>query len=118
MAFASVAVPTSSWACGLSPERFGLITADMRDLAAELMIDGGLDYLDMSLWDVFKAPVDPAFKHRSLIEWFADLPRGTTRLGVAGKIMSAEDARRVLDHGADFAVVGRAAGVAPTIFPN
>jgi 2,4-dienoyl-CoA reductase-like NADH-dependent reductase (Old Yellow Enzyme family) len=93
----------------LSPERFGLVTADMRDLAAELMTGGGLDYLDMSLWDVFKPPVDPAFKDRPLIEWFAELPRGRTRLGVAGKIMSAANARRVLEHGCDFAVVGRAA---------
>ena len=93
----------------LSPERFGLVTADMRALAEELMTGGKLDYLDMSLWDVFKAPVDPAFSDRPLIDWFTDLPRGTTRLGVAGKIMSADDARRVLAHGADFAVVGRAA---------
>jgi 2,4-dienoyl-CoA reductase-like NADH-dependent reductase (Old Yellow Enzyme family) len=93
----------------LSPERFGLITADMRDLAAELMTGGKLDYLDMSLWDVFKAPVDPAFMDRPLIDWFAELPRGTTRLGVAGKIMTADDARQVLAHGVDFAVVGRAA---------
>ena len=79
----------------LSPERFGLVTADMRALAEELMTGGKLDYLDMSLWDVFKAPVDPAFSDRPLIDWFTDLPRGTTRLGVAGKIMSADDARRV-----------------------
>lgn len=93
----------------LSPERFGLITADMRALAGELMESGSLDYLDMSLWDCFKAPVDPTFKERPLIDWFTDLPRGQTRLGVAGKIMSARDARRVMEHGADFAVVGRAA---------
>jgi 2,4-dienoyl-CoA reductase-like NADH-dependent reductase (Old Yellow Enzyme family) len=93
----------------LSPERFGLVTAEIRDLAAELMTGGKLDYLDMSLWDSFKAPVDPAFKDRLLIDWFAELPRGTTRLGVAGKIMSADDARLVLTHGVDFAVVGRAA---------
>jgi 2,4-dienoyl-CoA reductase-like NADH-dependent reductase (Old Yellow Enzyme family) len=93
----------------LSPERFGLITADMRDLAAELMQADGIDYLDMSLWDSFKPPVDAAFKDRPLIDWFTDLPRGKTRLGAAGKIMSAETARRVLDHGADFVVIGRAA---------
>ena len=93
----------------LSPERFGLITADIRDLAAELMTGGALDYLDMSLWDVFKPPVDPAFKDRPLVDWFAELPRGNTRLGVAGKVMGADSARRVLEHGCDFAVVGRAA---------
>jgi 2,4-dienoyl-CoA reductase-like NADH-dependent reductase (Old Yellow Enzyme family) len=60
----------------LSPERFGLITADMRELASELMEAGAVDYLDMSLWDVFKAPVDPAFKDRPLIDWFAVVGRG------------------------------------------
>ncbi len=93
----------------LSPERFGLITPDMLALAGELMESGALDYLDMSLWDCFKAPLDPAFKERPLIDWFTDLPRGQTKLGVAGKIMSAADAHRVMEHGVDFAVVGRAA---------
>ena len=81
----------------LSPERFGLITAEMRTLAGELMLSGDLDYLDMSLWDVFKPPLDPELADRPLIDWFADLPRGKTRLGVAGKIMSAADAAALLE---------------------
>ncbi|MEO8112899.1 MAG: hypothetical protein ABI655_00865 [Phenylobacterium sp.] len=93
----------------LSPERFGLVTAEMRDLAGELMTSGALDFLDMSLWDVFKEPADEAFHGRPLIDWFAELPRGKTRLGVAGKIMGAQAARRVLEHGADFPIIGRAA---------
>ncbi|MEO8813111.1 MAG: NADH:flavin oxidoreductase [Caulobacteraceae bacterium] len=93
----------------LSPERFGLVTAEIRDLAADLLAGGALDYVDMSLWDVFKEPMDPAFKGRPLIDWFADLPRGRTRLGVAGKIMAGETARRALAHGVDFAILGRAA---------
>ncbi len=93
----------------LSPERFGLKFAEQHELARALLASGELDYLDMSLWDVFKAPVEAEFASRPLIDWFAELPRGGTRLGVAGKIMSAEGARKVLQHGADFPILGRAA---------
>ncbi len=93
----------------LSPERFGLVMSEMRELAGELMALGEIDFLDMSLWDVFKAPIDEAFSARPLIDWFAELPRGQARLGVAGKIMAPDNARRALDHGADFAILGRAA---------
>jgi len=93
----------------LSPERFGLRLAEQRALAAQLLACGDLDFLDMSLWDVFKAPAEEAFKDKPLIDWFAELPRGETRLGVAGKLASGEAVRRVLAHGADFAILGRAA---------
>lgn len=93
----------------LSPERFGLQLAEIRDLAQALMTEGKIDYLDMSLWDVFKEPVEEAFKGRTLMSYFTELDRGNVRLGVAGKIMTAAQARSVLEAGADFAVVGRAA---------
>lgn len=93
----------------LSPERFGLRFAEQRELARQLLASGKLDYLDMSLWDVFKAPTEPEFAGRPLIDWFADLPRGETRLGVAGKLTGGADLRRVLEHGADFPILGRAA---------
>jgi 2,4-dienoyl-CoA reductase-like NADH-dependent reductase (Old Yellow Enzyme family) len=93
----------------LSPERFGLIFAEQRQLAAELMTGGDLDYLDMSLWDCFKAPVDPAYADRPLIDWYAELPRAETRLGAAGKLMKPADMRRLLGAGADFVILGRAA---------
>jgi 2,4-dienoyl-CoA reductase-like NADH-dependent reductase (Old Yellow Enzyme family) len=93
----------------LSPERFGLVFADQRELAARLLAGGDLDYLDMSLWDVFKAPMEAEFASAPLIDWFADLPRGATRLGAAGKLMSGADCRRVLEHGFDFPILGRAA---------
>ena len=93
----------------LSPERFGLRIAEQIEVARQVLASGDLDYLDMSLWDVFKAPVEEDFAQRSLIDWFTDLPRGETRLGAAGKRTSAADARRILDHGADFAILGRAA---------
>jgi 2,4-dienoyl-CoA reductase-like NADH-dependent reductase (Old Yellow Enzyme family) len=93
----------------LSPERFGLRFAEQLELARQLLASGRLDYLDMSLWDVFKAPVETDYAERPLIDWFAELPRGQTRLGVAGKLTSGADCRRALDHGADFAILGRAA---------
>jgi 2,4-dienoyl-CoA reductase-like NADH-dependent reductase (Old Yellow Enzyme family) len=93
----------------ISPERFGLQFADQLEVARWMLASGDLDYLDMSLWDVFKAPVEQDYAHKPLIDWFVDLPRGDTRLGAAGKLMSGADVRRVLDHGADFALLGRAA---------
>ena len=93
----------------LSPERFGLSLMEVRDLAGRLLSEAKIDYLDMSLWDCFKEPVEEAHRGRTLMSYFTDLPRGEVRLGVAGKIMSAADARAMLDAGADFVLLGRAA---------
>jgi len=93
----------------LSPERFGLRLAEIRDVAAELMGRGDVDYLDMSLWDVAKTPVEEEYADRPLMDWFTDLDRGTTRLGVAGKVRSGQGAAETLERGADFVMVGRAA---------
>ena len=93
----------------LSPERFGITLPESLALAQRVLAEGRLDYLDMSLWDCFKPPQDPAHADRALIEHFAALARGNTRLGVAGKIMDAATAQRCLDAGADFVLVGRGA---------
>jgi len=93
----------------LSPERFDLKLADILDLAQAVMTEGKIDFLDMSLWDVNKEPNEEAFQGRSLMSWFTDLDRGSVRLGVAGKIMSAADARACLAAGCDFVLIGRGA---------
>lgn len=93
----------------LSAERFGIKLAEARLLAQQLMLSGNIDYIDMSLWDVFKAPVEPEHAHKPLIAHFSELQRGTTCLGVAGKIMSAADANAALAQGVDFVLLGRAA---------
>ena len=93
----------------LSPERFGLRLAEIREVAQQLMSDGAIDFLDMSLWDVFKEPEEEDFKGRSLLSYFADLERGDVKLGVAGKITSAQAAAECLDQGCDFVLVGRGA---------
>jgi 2,4-dienoyl-CoA reductase-like NADH-dependent reductase (Old Yellow Enzyme family) len=93
----------------LSPERFGLQFADMHTLAAQLLSGTTIDFLDMSLWDCFKHPIDPDFADRPVIEHFTELPRGDVKLGVAGKLYTADAICRALDAGADFALLGRMA---------
>lgn len=93
----------------LSPERFDVKLAEILQLAQKLMSEGEVDYIDMSLWDVFKEPVEDEFQGRSLMSYFTALDRGDVRLGVAGKVRTPQDARQCLEEGADFVLLGRAA---------
>ena len=93
----------------LSPERFGLDLGEIRSVAERLMREARIDYLDMSLWDLWKDPEDPAFKGRPLVSHFTDLDRGSVRLGAAGKITTGAEATRALADGLDFVVIGKAA---------
>lgn len=93
----------------LSPQRFNMSIGETRKVAQRLIAGGEIDYIDLSLWDVFSEPVEERYRGKPLIAHFTDLERGTTRLGVAGKIMSALDAQACLDHGADFVLIGRGA---------
>ncbi|MBB1517097.1 NADH:flavin oxidoreductase [Tessaracoccus sp. MC1679] len=93
----------------LSTERFGLSTPEIAQLSGELMAEGGLDHLDLSLWDVTKLPEGAADGDAPLVSHFVDLPRGGTRLGIAGKVGSGPTSTAALATGVDFVVVGRAA---------
>jgi 2,4-dienoyl-CoA reductase-like NADH-dependent reductase (Old Yellow Enzyme family) len=93
----------------LSPERFGMDLGEILKLAGALLNDDRIDYLDMSLWDSFKEPADETFKGVSLVELFGALPRGTCRLGAAGKITTGRDCLKAMAAGLDFVVIGRAA---------
>ncbi|MCC2594061.1 NADH:flavin oxidoreductase [Tessaracoccus sp. OS52] len=93
----------------LSAERFELATTEMVQLAAELMAEGTLDHLDMSLWDVSVRPEGADDDAPTLMSRFVALPRGTTRLGVAGKIASGPSAVAAVAAGADFVDIGRTA---------
>ena len=93
----------------LSPERFDVKLDEIVEVAGRLMREDKIDYLDMSLWNVFKEPSDEAFKGQSLMSYFTELERGNVRLGVAGKIQRPQDAQRCLDEGCDFVLLGRAA---------
>lgn len=91
----------------LSPEGFGTTVADGREYARRALASGFLDYLDLSLWDVFMQPRKGG--DGLLIDHFTDLPRGRARLGVTGSVRSTEDLQWCLDRGADFVSVGRGA---------
>lgn len=93
----------------LSAERFGVQLGEMVEVAGELLSRAPIDYLDLSLWDVRKEPVDEAFQGRTLMSHFMELPRGDVRVGVAGKVYTAQQAGAALAAGADFVSVGRAA---------
>jgi 2,4-dienoyl-CoA reductase-like NADH-dependent reductase (Old Yellow Enzyme family) len=93
----------------LSPERFGLRLDEIREVAQQLLSEGRIDFLDMSLWDVFKEPQEEARRGRPLLSYFTELKRGEVRLGAAGKIYGGADAQHCLNAGLDFAVIGRAA---------
>ena len=102
----------------LSPEGFGIPVDEARETARTVLADGHLDYVDLSLWDVFMKPRGDAMPdvvetspdgEGLLIDHFLDLPRGQARVGVTGSIRSAEDAQWCLDRGdagADFVSLG------------
>jgi 2,4-dienoyl-CoA reductase-like NADH-dependent reductase (Old Yellow Enzyme family) len=93
----------------LSAERFDLKLGEIIEVTRQLFSEGKIDFLDLSLWDSFKEPVEEAFQGRTLLSYFTDLNRGEVRLGVAGKISTAHDANRCLEAGVDFVTVGRSA---------
>lgn len=97
----------------LSPERFGMELPEIKALS-QWIIDGGkVDFLDLSLWDVFKVSKDAGM---SLMEYFGDLDRKGVRITVAGKIRGGEEVHKVLDSEVDFVSVGRA-GILHHDFP-
>jgi 2,4-dienoyl-CoA reductase-like NADH-dependent reductase (Old Yellow Enzyme family) len=74
----------------------------MRELAAHLMRNGDVDFIDLSLWDVFKRPEEHGYDDRTLLSYFTDIERGQVRLGAAGNMRNPQDVLRCLDEGADF----------------
>ena len=101
----------------ISPERFGLKLAEMIEIARAILADGKIDYLDMSLWDSFKEPEEEEFKGRTLMSYFAELPRGDVRFGVCGKVSTPALALSLMDQGADYVLTGRA-GILHHDFPD
>jgi 2,4-dienoyl-CoA reductase-like NADH-dependent reductase (Old Yellow Enzyme family) len=101
----------------LTPERFGMKLGEAIRIAQRLMAEDHIDFLDMSLWDVFKQPEESEYQGRSLMSYFTELDRRDTRLGVAGKIRTPQDAEATLAAGADWIMLGRAAMLQHD-FPN
>lgn len=101
--------PDFSLGVRLSPERFGMDVGEIVQVAQRLFDDALIDYLDMSLWDVFKQPNDATYQGKALLDYFTELERGEVRLGAAGKLAGGGDVRRALELGLDFVILGRSA---------
>ena len=93
----------------LSPERFGLNFGEQLEMAGKLLTDDRIDFLDMSLWNCHGEPVDEAFAGKTLLQHFVELPRGSTKLGVAGNIRTPEQVEQIMAGGVDWLMLGRAA---------
>jgi 2,4-dienoyl-CoA reductase-like NADH-dependent reductase (Old Yellow Enzyme family) len=93
----------------LSPERFGMRLEEIMTICKRFIGEELIDFLDISLWDVFKEPEEPEYKGKSLLNYFTEMEMKNLRLTVAGNIRSAADVRSVIDTGVDFVTIGRAA---------
>ena len=100
----------------LSPERFGMKLTEVVSLAKRLLDDEKIDFLDMSMWDVFKTPEDDN-EGKTLLSYFTSLDRKGVRLGVAGKIRTPQQIQQALDEGVDWVMLGRA-GILHHDYPN
>lgn len=90
----------------LSTERFGMELSEMKMLCQQLIDRGQIDFLDISLWDVFK---DSEEEGLSLMAYFSNLNRKAVKLTVAGKISGGEEVNKVMENGYDFVAIGKSA---------
>ncbi|NND78568.1 MAG: NADH:flavin oxidoreductase [Maribacter sp.] len=93
----------------LSAERFGMKLSEVKEVTQRLIDEGNIDFLDISLWDVFKMPEEEEHQDHSLLDHFTQLDRGAVKLTVAGNIRTGSDVKKVLGAGVDFVSIGRAA---------
>ena len=90
----------------LSPERFGMDIHEIRTISQQLIDSGNIDFLDLSLWDVFKSS---EVSEQSLLEFTTYLDKKDVKITVAGKITGSETVQKVLEAGVDFVTIGKAA---------
>ncbi|WP_220710249.1 NADH:flavin oxidoreductase [Enterobacter cancerogenus] len=101
----------------LSFERYGMDFEDILYVARKCLTEELIDYLDLAPWDVRFKLESGVYAGKRAIDVFAGLPRSRVKLGASGKLMNANDARRVLEAGLDFVMIGRAA-ILETDFPE
>ena len=100
----------------LSIERYGLQMEELREITAHILDREMIDYLDLALWDSAQLGRDGAYKGKTMLSVFTEIPRKGVRLGTAGKIMSAQRAAALLEEGCDFVLIARA-GILQRDFP-
>jgi 2,4-dienoyl-CoA reductase-like NADH-dependent reductase (Old Yellow Enzyme family) len=93
----------------LSAERFGIKLGETKEICKKLIDTNKIDFLDMSLWDSFKEPVEEEHKGKNLLEHFTELDFKDVQLTVAGNIRTGENVHEILNNNVDFVTVGRAA---------
>ncbi|OZV67520.1 NADH:flavin oxidoreductase [Winogradskyella aurantia] len=93
----------------LSPERFGMKLSEIKTVSQQLIDSHQIDFLDLSLWDVFKFPEEAIEPKKSLLEHISQLDRKDVKITVAGNIRAGADVRYILDSGIDFVSIGRSA---------
>lgn len=101
----------------LSPERFGMDLLETKEICQRLIDDQEVDFIDVSLWDVFKDPEEEKYQEKELLAHFTEIDYKNIPFTVAGKIMTANDVHRVMDAGVDFVSIGRA-GILHHDFPK
>jgi 2,4-dienoyl-CoA reductase-like NADH-dependent reductase (Old Yellow Enzyme family) len=89
----------------LSPEAKGSPLDEGREVARQILGGGVVDFVDMSLRDVYATPHYDG-DDDLLIDAFTGLPRGDTVLSVTGHVLSADDAAWCLAKGAEVVGVG------------
>ena len=93
----------------LSAERFGIKLGETKEVCKKLIDTKKIDFLDMSLWDSFKEPVEEEHKGKNLLEHFTEIDFKDVKLTVAGNIRTGENVQKVLNNKVDFVTIGRAA---------
>ena len=93
----------------LSPENVNIPLNETKEVVKQLIQEGQIDFLDISLWDCFKMPEEESHQHKSLLEHFTEIERGAIKLTVAGKIRTGKDVQQILEYGVDFVSIGRSA---------
>lgn len=101
----------------LSPERFGMDLLEIKSLSQQLINSKMIDFLDISLWDVFKFPEDEKQQEKSLLAHFTELNYNDVLITVAGKIRTGDDVQKVLNQDVDFVSIGRS-GILHHDFPE
>ena len=93
----------------LSAERFGIKLGETKEVCKKLIDTKKIDFLDMSLWDSFKEPVEEEHQGKNLLEHFTEIDFKDVLLTVAGNIRTGENVYDVLNNKVDFVTIGRAA---------
>lgn len=91
----------------LSPERFGMNIPEIKEVCKRLIDENKIDFLDISLWDVFKYPEEKELQNKTLLAHFTELDYKNVLLTVAGKINNGKDVNTILNAEVDFVSIGK-----------